>query len=65
MKNGQDLMALAVSSGAEKSVEMLLRKGVKLESPPDVVEDMKDYRKTPYIFQAIKGGNQQLIEMVI
>ena len=65
MLHGHDMMAVAVSAGADKSVDYFLKQGVPLDSPPDAVPEIDDYRKTPYIFQAIKSGNRQTIEMVL
>ena len=57
LRYGSDLLAMAVSGGHAEIVDCLLGKGMNIMAPPEVVSELPDYRRSPYIIQAVASGD--------
>jgi len=69
---GPDFMASAVRAGHPKIIDLLCKKGVKLEYPPNNVSMAGDdplwsvnYRKTPFLLQACQMGNVDVVQHLV
>jgi len=65
LKFGGDLLASAIFHGKADIVQLLIERGADIMSPPDVIPGDETYRKTPFVFQAIMGGNVPTLKLVL
>ena len=65
---GADLLAFTIEAAKDPvpMVEMLLAKGATLMTPPESIPQLcETYRRTPYLFQAIKRRDAKLVDFVM
>lgn len=65
LRYGSDLLAMAVSGGHAEIVDCLLGKGMNIMAPPETVGELPDYRRSPYIIQAVSSGDQATVDRVM
>ena len=46
-------------------MELLIKKGVDLKNPPEIVTDDPNYRQTPYVIQAAASGDIPTLDIVL
>jgi len=57
LKFGGDLLHLACAQGKKDIVELLVRKGADVLNPPESVQGEENYRRAPYVLQAVASGD--------
>ena len=54
-------MVMAIALGKSQFVEVLLDNKIDIFSPPEKIEGLTLYQKTPYIIMAVASGNKKTI----
>jgi len=65
LKYGGDLLQAAAYHGKHDVLELLIERGADINSPPEKINGEDAYRKTPYVIQAVMGGNIPTLESVL
>jgi ankyrin repeat protein len=65
LKYGADLLQIACVEGKRDIVEMLIKRGVDIMAPPEKVTGDDQYRKSPFVIEAVKSGDMDTLECVV
>lgn len=65
LKFGPDFLALACIEGSKDGVKSCLDRNVDILSPPESVQHVEDYRKSPFVILAAKSGDTAAFQCVL
>lgn len=65
LKFGPDFLAISCMEGSKDGVSGCLERNVDILSPPESVQHVEDYRKSPYIILAAKSGDVETFKTVM
>mmetsp|Transcript_9715 Transcript_9715/g.16354 ORF Transcript_9715/g.16354 Transcript_9715/m.16354 type:complete len:207 (+) Transcript_9715:8-628(+) len=65
LKYSSDLLLIAVSEGRSEVVDFLIDKGADFHSPPELLSDDDQYRRSPFILQAVRSGSLDTVKVLM